>query len=338
MTLEQRISAFISLGQYLQEALNKDDADADFVFALSRAEYKNPYFTNSNCKSAIREIIFLLQENSLRSLISKFFIQENSSKRIAVIPEGKTPLDFFPDLLCVLISGNKLIVKPAEKDPILIRYIVKALVTIEPQFKDVIEITEGFLVNFDAIITQETTSSFERYIQKYPHLVRKDKTSVAILNGTETEQDLELLGNDIFQYFGLSKRNVSKLFIPDSFDEKKILDAIEKYNGVAMHYKYMNNYEYNKSIYLVARQNHLDNGFLILKEDTNQLKSPLAVVYYEKYSDFSQVQNAIEKHSDEIQYIVSKINYFGTRNIQFGETQNPHIEENNETLNFLINL
>jgi hypothetical protein len=338
MTLEQRISAFISLGQQLQKALDSGEKNADLSFAISRAEYKNPYFTAENTKSALQEIIGLLQEKSLHTLIAQTYIQEKPSKRVVLLPEGKTPLDAFPDMLCILITGNILILKPAEKDPLLPRDIIKEVLAIEPQFKNYIAVTENFLSQFDAIIAGETTRSFEIYMQKYPHLIRKQKTSVAVLDGGETQQDLERLGNDIFNFFGLSRRNVSKLYLPDTFDEKRILDAVEKYNSVSLHYKYMNNYEYNKSIYLVARQTHLDNGFLILKEDTNELKSPLAVVYYEKYSDLSQVQNAIEKHKDEIQYIICKLTAFRTRTVQFGESFVPRIEENIETLNFLISL
>ena len=337
MTLEQRISAFISLGHSLQNAMQTNEENADFAKTLSRAEYKNPWYSAPNIRLAVNEIIQLLDEDSLRHWLSNFQIPEQSGKRIAVITEGKTPFDCFPDILCVLISGNILAIKPSDNDSILISYILLELIGIEPKFTDFIEIHKGLLTNFDAIITPKTNNSFEQYLKKYPHIIREEQTSIAVLDGNETEDELQALGSDIFTYFGQSKRNVTKIFMPDSFDEKRILDALEPYNGVTMHYKYMNNYEYNKSIYLVAQQKHLDNGFLILKEDA-KLKSPLAVVFYEKYSDISQVQKNVENQKENIQYIVSNLHTFCKESIPFGKTQQTNIEEYNETLTFITKL
>ena len=331
MTLEQRISAFISFGHYIQNVKN-DEANADFVKALSRAEAKNPWFSQSTIRAALDEIAQILEEKTFRSWISRFYFQEKNARRIALVTEGKTPFDSFQDILCILLTGNILIVKPSDKDFILVSFLLSQLIAIEPEFAPFISIQDCVLPKFDAIITPFTNKSVELYLQKVPHIIRKEKTSVAILTGKETVADLKQLGNDIFYNFGLSPRNVSKIYMPETFDETKILDALEEYNSVSMHYKYMNNYEYNKSIYLVAQQKHFDNGFLILKED-KALKSPLAVVFYEKYSNINEVQKSLEQYRDEILYVV------GTQaQVPFGATRIPRIEEYNSTLNFLINL
>ncbi len=337
MDLEQRISAFISLGRTIQNAIENNEQNADFAKTLSRAEAKNPWFSPTYTTLALSEIAEFLEEKQFRSWVSKFSFRESKPQRIAVITEGKTPFDSFPDILGVLISGNILAVKPSDSDSILISYLLLELISIEPQFTNNIEIHNGLLTQFDAIITPKTNGSFERYLQKYPHIIRDEQTSIAILHGDESDEDLKLLGNDIFTNYGLSKRNVTKIYMPDSFDEKKILDALEPYNYVTMHYKYMNNYEYNKSIYLVAQQTHLDNGFLILKEDV-RLKSPLAVVFYEKYSDISQVQKTVENQKENIQYIVSNKDLFYKKCIPFGSTQQIDIEEYNKTIEFITNL
>ncbi len=329
MNLEQRISAFISFGHYIKNVKN-DEANADFVKALSRAEAKNPWFPQATIQTALDEIAQILEEKTFRLWISKFYFQEKTAKRIALVTEGKTPFDCFQDVLCILLSGNILIVKPSEKDSILVSYFLSQLIAIEPEFAKLIFIQDCILPKFDAIITPFTNKSVELYLQRVPHIIRKEKTSVAVLTGKETAKDLKPLGNDIFYNFGLSPRNVSKIYMPESFDETKILDALEEFNSVSMHYKYMNNYEYNKSIYLVAQQKHYDNGFLILKEDKN-LKSPLAVVFYEKYSNINNVKQILEQHKDEILYVVGN-------QIPFGETRTPRINEYDETIKFLINL
>ncbi|MCQ2960289.1 MAG: hypothetical protein MJ198_08905 [Bacteroidales bacterium] len=338
MTLEERISAFISLGNSLKNILQQSEKNADFAKTLSRSEYKNPWFSSQNVKSALQELAEILEENCFRTWISKRILPEqNPLKKVALITEGKVPFDSFSDIMCILLSGNVLLIKPSEKDAILVSFLLYELINTEQKFKQYIEIYDGILPHFDVIITPKTNTSFEKYIQKYPHIIRPEKTSVAVLTGNESDEDLRKLGNDIFDYYGMSSRNVSKIYFPETFAETKILDALEPYNSVSMHYKYMNNYEYNKSIYLVAQQKHLDNGFLILKEDEH-FKSPLAVVFYEKYSDFSQVQTALEKQKDEIQYIVSNNDSFYKKATPFGETQKPNFDETNDTLTFLINI
>lgn len=336
MELEQRISAFISLGRFLEDNLTQSSENVAFVQSFSRAEHKNPWFTRENIECALHEIVQFLSEDYLRQWIGHFSIEKSVSKRVAVIAEGKTPLDCFPDIACVLLSGNILVLKPSENDSILVTSLLLELVTIEPGFTKLIEIQNGFVSSFDAIIMPNTNSTLKSYLQKYPHIVRDEKTSVAILNGQESEEDLIRLGSDIFRYFGLGKQSVSKLYIPTSFDVTRILDALVQYNSVAMHYKYMNNYDYNKSIYLVTQQAHLDNGFLILKEDS-ALKSPLAVVFYEKYSDISQVQKSIENQKNLIQYVVGTVSMCGRESVPFGGTQQLNIDDYNETITFLTN-
>lgn len=325
MTLQQRISAFNSLGVFLKNSISASELNADFARICSRAELQNPWFTRDNILLAIRCIVQNLENYSLENWITQSSWLEKN-KRIALVLQGKIPLDGFYDILAILLSGNILSLKLAEKDKILVQYVLEKLIEIEPEFKGKIIISNTILPQFDAIITENTNAQFATYFAKFPHLIRNPKTSVAVLNGRETIDDLQKLGNDIFCFFGQSEQNVTKLYIPLDFDEKRILDALEQFNFVAMHYKYMNNYEYNKSIYLVAQQTHLDNGFMILKED-ERLKPPLAVVYYERYSDLQSVKQVIMQHEDEIRTIITKESSLFTRTKLFGNAFDSCLED-----------
>ena len=190
---------------------------------------------------------------------------------------------------------------------------------------------------FDAIIAENTNELFARYATKRPNLLRDEKTSIAVLDGTENAEELSKLGKDIFNFYGLSTKNVSKIFVPEDFEITRIFEAVEPFNTVSMHFKYMNNYEYNKSIYLISRLEHLDNGFLILKNDSG-LKSPVAVVFYEKYSDISQVQKIVQENRNKIKNIISNKTALLPDAIPFGTATEIQKNELTETLNFLTHL
>lgn len=330
MNLQQRISAFNSLGIFLKNSISTDELNADFARICSRAELQNPWFTRDNILLAIRCIVQNLENYSLENWITQSSWLEKN-KRIALVLQGKIPLDGFYDILAILLSGNILSLKLAEKDKILVQYVLEKLIEIEPEFKNKIIVSNTILPQFDAIITENTNSQFATYFAKFPHLIRNPKTSVAVLNGKEQIDDLQKLGGDIFHFFGQSEQNVTKLYIPSDFDEKRILDALEQFNFVAMHYKYMNNYEYNKSIYLVAQQTHLDNGFLILKED-DRLKPPLAVVYYERYSDLQAVCQKIAQREDEICNVITNEQSLFTKTKSFGNAFESRLDDYNSLM------
>ncbi len=332
MNFEQRISAFISLGDIARNISTNNEADADFCKTITRAVAKNAWFTQENCNQAVSSLAHFLQKETLSPLQKVSF--SNKCSRIAVLFSGESPLDGFIDGLCVLLSRNILVARLAPNDVYLPTFFFEKLIAIEPAFKSQIEISDGILPQFDAIITNEPNPSLTKYIKKYPNLIHKETCSVALINGMETEDELQKLGRDIFYNFGRSNKTIAKLFLPQTFDETNILKAVEQFNAVAMHNKYMNNYEYNKSIYLVTQQKHLDNGFLLLKEDVD-FKSPIAVVFYEKYSDIAHVRGKLEANKEIVLHIVSNERNFHKLSIPFGETHKIQENEYLETLSFI---
>jgi len=158
-----------------------------------------------------------------------------------------------------------------------------------------------------------------------PNIIRKNRNSVAILSGSETPTEIENLGYDIFDYFGLGCRNVSKIYVPKGYEMKNFFEPLEKYQPIINHFKYNNNYDYNKSIYLVNAVKHLDNGFLLVKEDTS-FTSPLAVLFYEEYNSLSEIETTIEKESEKIQCVISNLDLnFKKAKITFGQGQHPKL-------------
>ncbi len=313
MTIEQRISAFASFREFL---LQLNETNADFVSLAERAERQNPWFTLQYCLLSLKNICDILSDKQLQE-IAKQLEYCKTDKQIALIMGGNYPFEGIIDAILILLSGNKLIARISEKDKLLSLLLVKKLQ--EYGFNDSISITDSYISQFDAIIANEENETFTKYISKFPHLLRPKKTSIAILQGNETDEDLQKLGNDIFLFWGQDSRSVSKLFIPFDYSEEKIMHALDSFQKVTMHNKYMNNYEYNKSVYLVAQKQHLDNGFLLLKED-KELKSPLSVVFYEKYSDISQIELFIKQQNNSIHSIVCNNKNLVPLCIPFGES------------------
>src|SRR5690606_26674918 len=221
--------------------------------------------------------------------------------------------------------------------------ILERLTQIEPTFSPQIKLVER-LEGFDAIIatgSNNTSRYFEYYFSKVPHIIRKNRNSIAILSGNETTEELKALGRDIFDYFGLGCRNVSKLFVPLGYNFTHFFEAIEEYSSVKDHHKYNNNYDYNKSIFLVNKTEHLDNGFLLVTK-SKSLHSPLAVVFYEEYQELESLKTSLENKKDEIQVLVTQINDdFGISKTHFGNSQQPALwdyADGIDTLKFLSSL
>jgi hypothetical protein len=198
------------------------------------------------------------------------------------------------------------------------------------------------LTGVDAVIATGSDNSaryFKKYFKDIPHIIRHNRTSVAVLSGHETGDELQLLGDDIFSYFGLGCRNVAKIFVPEAYDMKLLLDALEGYHEVINHPKYFNNYEYNKAIYLVNKTPHLDTGYVLFTQSTATV-SPLAVIYYEEYSDEQQLNSTLQTNADKTQCIVSN-NSINTETIPIGKSQLPEIDDyadNIDTMLFLCKL
>jgi hypothetical protein len=323
MTLEERIQAFATLGKVIREL-----PEEDFEKLAWKIENNNNWFTQDQTRAAFVALADFLHEDKLIEWLAPYHIQTPiKPKTIGIMMAGNIPAVGFHDLLAVLISGNYATVKLSSGDAVSIRWIVEKLTEIEPRFRGSV-IFEEMLKGKDAYIATGSDNSaryFEYYFGKYPHIIRKNRTSIAVLTGDESNEELLELGRDIFQYFGLGCRNVSKVYIKE---EKSLIDLLDSISGshfMTSHHKYLNNYDYNKSIYLVNKEPHLDNGFLLLKE-SEELVSPIGVLYYEYYHDLSDLESKLNKIQDKIQCTVSKNAWF-PGSLKFGEAQCPNLTD-----------
>ena len=252
---------------------------------------------------------------------------------------GNIPLVGFHDFLSALITGNKVLVKLSSNDNILLPFIAEYLIEAEPSLKDQISFPEGKLENFDVVIatgSDNTSRYFEYYFGKRPNIIRKNRNSVAILTGNETSDELTALGEDIFRYYGLGCRSVSKLFVAKDYDFEAFFKALYPFNAIIEQHKYANNYDYNKAVYLMSLYKILENGFLMLKEDKNYA-SPIATVFYEFYDSLEELKIRLSKDRNQIQCLVA--NGFMADEVPFGQTQKPSLTDyadNIDTVDFLL--
>ncbi len=350
MTLDQRIDAFSCLGDILK------NPNPEMFPALKNELFKlneligsinnfNPWFTAENVSFSLKSVAGYLEKEKLKKWISgynheKFFPQEQ--KTIGVVMAGNIPLVGFHDFLSIMISGHKILIKLSLNDNKLLPLICETLYKIDVEFSNLISFTDVHLKNFDAIIatgSNNTSHYFEYYFGKYPHIIRKNRNGIAILTGDEDDFSLKQLGHDIFQYFGLGCRSISKLFIPEGYSFEKFFTNLEQYSYVKEHHKYKNNYDYNKAIFIINNIVHQDNGFLLLKED-KAISSPVSVLFYEYYSDSEKLNRELDAQKEKIQCIVSGNEQIKNRT-PFGKAQMPDLwdySDNTDTLKFLINL
>lgn len=333
------IKAFSTLGNKIKEKLDNGDFDHE----INKAYHHNNWFTPENIRMALEAIADIyLAEDKLSKWLGNYQIPENNSAKIvALVMAGNIPLVGWHDLMCILLTGNNAQIKLSAKDEVLPKMLIKELEKIEPAFEKQINIVEK-LQGFEAVIatgSANTARYFEYYFGKYPHVIRKNRNSVAIITGKESKEELFELGRDIFEYFGLGCRNVCKLFVPKGYDFTKMLDTFAPYRAVTDHFKYENNYSYHKSILLLNRDPHLDNGFLLLKKD-EKLASPTASVYYEEYDKIEDVEERFFDDREKIQCIVgSEDNYLTT--VPFGHSQEPQLwdyADGVDTIAFLLSL
>jgi hypothetical protein len=352
MNLHDRINAFSKLGNVLHRFILQHEQDldqaqtADQYFSLlsngiQKAYHHNNWFTEANVLYSIRSWAKLLNENSLNEWLNHYTIKEKPPKSVAVIMAGNIPLVGFHDFLCVLITGHRILIKESSNDNVLLKTLCDILFKIEPRFEHLIRFTNEQLKNYDAVIatgSNNTARYFEYYFSKYPHVIRKNRNSVAVLRGNESLETLEALSDDIFRYYGLGCRNVSKLYVPEDYDFNLFFNAIYKWHPVIHEHKYANNYDYNKAVYLMSEYDILDNGFLVLKQDP-QLSSPIASLNYEYYNNKEQLKAKITHLSEDIQCVVSE--GFITSEIPFGETQSPGLSayaDDLDTVEFLLTI
>lgn len=303
MTAQERLKAFIQLGTLLRN-LPENELD-EWYF---RATGFNNWFTRENVSHAVRAIGHMLEEEKLQSWIKKYPLGQSTHKTVAIVMAGNIPLVGFHDFLSVLMAGHKVLAKLSSQDPFLLKKVSELLIVIEPRFKDKITLTKNPIRDFEAVIATGSNNSaryFDQYFAKYPHIIRKNRTSAAIITGTETKEEIEALGKDMFQYYGLGCRNVSKVFVPKRYDFQFFISSLESFKTLADHHKWVNNYDYNKSIYLVNREPHFDSGFFLMKEDKAWV-SPISVIYYEFYEHQQDLQQKLIENSALIQCLVGK--------------------------------
>ncbi|NNC71186.1 MAG: acyl-CoA reductase [Flavobacteriaceae bacterium] len=350
MLLQNRINAFVELGtflsQFTRDSIEKSEAvllndlffDA-FLLQIKRAKEYNGWFTEDNILYAFESWSNLLTENNLTNWTSQYsLISEN--KKVAVVMAGNIPLVGFHDFLSVLISGHDIQVKQSSNDKYFLPLIAKYLEDIESAFKKKITFTEDKIDRFEAAIatgSNNTARYFEYYFGKCPHIIRKNRNSIAVLTGNESDEELLGLGEDVFRYFGLGCRSVSKLFVPKDYDFDPLFKAVYNYKDIIHYKKYANNYDYNKAVYLMSEFKLLENGFLMLKEDSSYT-SPIASLFYEYYDDISSLQRKLINEKEYIQCVVSNTI---DHSVPFGKTQQPTLTDyadGVDTMAFLSNL
>jgi len=352
MVKGRKINAFVQLGKFLgqfaeneshpnADVLNNDLFFDDFLALIRLSQSHNGWYTQEQVHFAIKSWAQALTVENLEKWLTLYEIPVKNPKTIALILAGNIPLVGFHDFLSVVVSGHKALVKTSSNDQQLLPFLAKYLIAAVPELKDFITFTEGKLENFDAVIatgSNNTSRYFEYYFKDKPSIIRKNRNSVAILTGKESKEQLVALGEDIFRYFGLGCRNVSKLFVPKGYDFDKFFDAIFEYSDVIHYEKYANNYDYNKAVFLMSNFKLLDNGFLTLKEDPSYA-SPISSVFYEYYEDLKAIQSRLENEEDQIQCIVS--DKLIENSIDFGQTQKPNLwdfADNVDTISFLSKL
>lgn len=352
MTLTERKNAFISLGNFLSQFVDNSPVKREnipfndlffdgMLHQIKLAEEHNGWFTKENLCFAIKNWSEALTEKNITTWLCAYPIQEIKSKTVAIIMAGNIPLVGFHDFLSVLICGHQVLVKQSSKDKQLLPFLAKYLEYTLPSFKGKIAFTEEKLQNFDAIIatgSDNTARYFEYYFKTKPNIIRKNRNSVAVLTGDETETELKALGEDIFRYYGLGCRNVSKLYVPKGYDFDKFYKAIYSWHQLVDKQKYANNYDYNKAVYLMSEFKFLDNGFFMVKEDESY-SSPIATCFYESYENKKDLKQKLVNDADKIQCIVAQD--FIENKIAFGKTQHPDLWEyadNMDTVNFLLKI
>jgi hypothetical protein len=319
--------------------------NSDLAKAIENAFLYNPWFIPPFVKVCMSAWASALKEENLVQWLRGYEKYPGNGKEpltVGIIMAGNIPMVGFHDLLCVLASGNLALVKLSSSDDILVPAVLRVLSNINPVYKDLVSFTDGPLKRFDAIIATGSNNSsryFDYYFGKYPHIIRKNRNGVAVLTGRETEDDLVKLSDDIFIYFGLGCRNVSKIYIPDGYDIRKIFNSFSKYSFFADHNKYRNNYDYQKSILLINRVPHLDTGFLLVKPDHSMI-SPISVVHTETYLTIEQLNNDLVVAGTNIQCIISSLEDV-KNSILPGRSQYPELwdyADGIDTMEFLINL
>ena len=348
-SLEYRIRAIDQWGRIFG-ALGTSSAWPGYESGVTAEEYEelnrmiethvhhNGWFTENNIRRALFAWSEELTVIRMGQWLERYTWNDTASiKKVGVICAGNLPLVGLHDVLSVILSGHVAFVKLSTDDNLLMPALFKILIRLDESVENQLVFADGLMKDMEAVIatgSNNTSRYFEQYFGHLPHIIRKSRSSVAILNGNETEEELKSLGRDVFAYFGLGCRNVSKVFVPKGYQIDRIFNAFYDYNAIINHHKYANNYDYNKAVWLLNSEQLLDNGFLLLKEDSS-LASPTGSLYFEYYEDEFELRKNLEERQAEIQCIVSNAD------IPFGGSQRPALwdyADGVDTLAFLQSL
>ena len=341
MNIEKQVLGLIKLSDYIKSYLAKNtedfkENDSEFESVVKKSEIENPWFTIENQKFALKQWSDLLTEENLKSWLSNYS-PSKTSKKVGLILAGNIPLVGLHDVISVVLSNHIPLIKLSSKDKQMIPFLLKKW----KEFSEN-EIEYEFverLTDFDAVIatgSNNTARYLEYYFKNHLSIIRKNRTSVAVIKGDETEEELKLLAQDIFRYFGLGCRNVTRLFIPEDFVIDRVFESFIDFKEIVNHNKYANNYDYNRAVYLLNQDKFWDNNFVMLKED-EKLFSPLSVIHFSRYSSLDDVKNFIQENEEDIQCVVGKDD-LGIETVYFGEAQNPGLDtyaDNVDTMQFL---
>lgn len=339
MTLVQRISSLTELGKVLIQNNNILQSDI-----FKKACVENPWFTPENIYLSLEAITsHYLNEQSLSDLVLRYHIDNNiQPKKIGLVLAGNIPMVGFHDILCCYLTGHISMIKLSDKDKVLIPYVLNLLIVNYPEAQHYFEYVEK-LSGFDAVIatgSNNTALHFEYYFRDLPHIIRYNRNAVAILKGNEDLSTMQLLAQDIFSYFGLGCRNVSKLFLPEGYPLERLMEAFDSYKDIILYNKYKNNYDYNVALYLLNKEAFLQNEFFILRPSTD-VASRIATIHYEYYSNVSQLTEKIKTDMDKIQCVVAADPLPGISTVSFGQAQHPEIDtfaDSVDTIQFLLSL
>ena len=339
MELKDRIKALTFLGE---EIMNEGDW---LEPSIARAYHENKWFTPENSKKALDAIANqFLQESILESWISRYEIGQNEGgRKVGLVLAGNIPLVGFHDVMSTFISGNIALIKCSSKDEVLMKAVIEQLTSAFPEAASYFEFSDK-LVGFDAVIATGSNNSsryFEQYFGKYPHIIRKNRNAIGILDGNESKDDFLALGEDIFNYFGLGCRNVSKIYVPRDYEFDALLGVLhDSYKEVIHHNKYKNNFDYNNALFLLNKVDFFMSGSLIVTA-SREIASRIATLHYEEYDDLDQLSNHLAEVEDQIQCIVGKAVLAYKKTFAFGQAQKPAIDDyadGVDTLEFLTTL
>lgn len=345
--MDTSFPSIVRLGEFLRDftaaaeaegGLSGDSQSLDESF-LEKVVQQNAWFTRKACLYSFKYWGEMLREESLSRWLAPYPDPKGKSIKVALILAGNIPLVGLHDFLSVLLTGNQALVKCASNDRLLMPSLAERLIGFAPELEGRIRFTEGRLGEFDAVIatgSNNTSRYFEYYFSKKPHVIRKNRNGVAVLTGNESFDDLKGLGADVFRYFGMGCRSISKVFVPEGYDFDLLFRAFYDHKDIINHQKYANNYDYNKAIYLMSGSEMLDNGFLLLKEDSS-IGSPIGTLFYETYTSATSLGEKLQMSEIQLQCIIGGKD---TQNsIPFGKAQWPELSDyadGVDTIDFLL--